>query len=168
MLIRDALRSEMAEVGDIRVTAYLAGSHLSPNSQYEPRLRSLGADGVGDVLVALDADPGPGSAAILGTVMLQPWPHAGQVVTGPQEAEIRALAVAPAAQRGGVGVALLNAIIERAKAREVRHLVLLTQPEMLAAQRMYERAGFIRLPERDFSPSPGAPLLAYGMRLDQP
>ncbi len=165
MLIRDALRSEMAEVGDLRVTAYLAGNHLRPNSQYEPRLRSLGADGTGDVLVAVDA--GPPAVTILGTVMLQPWPHAGQVVTGPGEAEIRALAVAPAAQRGGVGVALLDAIIERAKAHEVRHLVLLTQPEMLAAQRMYERAGFTRLPERDFSPAPGAPLLAYGIHLDQ-
>ncbi|HET9897764.1 MAG TPA: GNAT family N-acetyltransferase [Streptosporangiaceae bacterium] len=159
MLIRDALPSEMTKVGDIRVAAYLAGNHLDPSSGYETRLRTLGADGIGDVLLAVEA------GAILGTIMLQPWPAAGEVVTGPGEAEIRALAVAPSAQRGGVGSALLMAIIERARFREVRHLVLLTQPDMTAARSIYKRAGFVRLPERDFSPRPESPLLAYGMRL---
>jgi hypothetical protein len=47
----------------------------------------------------------------------------------------------------------------------VRHLVLLTQPEMQAAQHLYRRAGFRRLPERDWSPAPGVVLLAYGLAL---
>ncbi len=131
------------------MAAYRAGDHLSENSAYEPRLRDLGADGNGEVLVAVEAGPpGPGLPAdtIVGTVMLQPWPHAGQVVTGPDEAEIRALAVLPAAQGTGLGKALLAAVVERARQRGVRHLVLLTQPNMLTAQRMYERAGFAGCP----------------------
>jgi len=157
----------MAEVGQLRVTAYRTGGHLPEGSDYELYLRELGADGIGDVLVAV-ADAGPDSmsdGAIQGTVMLQPWPHAGQVVRGPAEAEIRALAVAPGTQRAGVGSALLAAVIERARASGVGHLTLLTQADMHTAQRMYDRAGFRRLPGRDWSPSPRVTLLAYGLPL---
>lgn len=163
MLIRDATAAEMTEVGRVRVTAYQAGKHLSPNSRYEQRLRELGADGIGDVLVAVDAD-----GEIAGTVMLEPWPHAGQVVTGPDEAEIRALAVLPRTQGGGLGKALLEAVIERARVRQVRHLVLLTQSDMVSAQHLYAKAGFSRLADRDWSPEPGNLLLAYGLPLAPP
>jgi hypothetical protein len=37
---------------------------------------------------------------------------------------------------------------------------------MTAAQHLYEDAGFVRLPERDWSPAPGVNLLAYGLALD--
>jgi ribosomal protein S18 acetylase RimI-like enzyme len=161
MLIRDAHQDELAEVGELRLAAYRADGFLSPDSTYAPRLRDLGADGSGPVLVAVDGEPG----RLLGTVMLQRWPYAGHVVAGPDEAEIRALAVRPAAQRGGVGRALLTAVTERAVREGVRHLVLLTQPEMKTAHRLYEEAGFVRLPDRDWSPEPGTMLLAYGKRL---
>jgi hypothetical protein len=39
---------------------------------------------------------------------------------------------------------------------------------MTAAQHMYLRAGFHRLPDRDWSPWPGVMLLAYGMTLADP
>src|SRR6266704_2866338 len=102
-----------------------------PDSGYAPALRELGADGKGHVLVAVlpDEPPaadgvaeggagGPGSGRggsddpagrgepggrVVGTIMLQTWPNAGHVVTGPQEAEIRALAVMPDVQGRGVG-----------------------------------------------------------------
>lgn len=162
VLIRDATSAEMTEVGQLRVTAYRAGGHLPENSDYEARLRELGLDGTDDVLVATASGT---EGVIIGTVMLQHWPHAGHVVTGPSEAEIRALAVAPEAQRAGLGSALLEAVIERATSNGVAHLVLLTLPHMRAAQRLYERAGFRRLPARDWSPGPGELLLAYGMPL---
>jgi ribosomal protein S18 acetylase RimI-like enzyme len=161
MLIRDAHQDELAEVGELRLAAYRAHGFLSADSTYAPRLRDLGADGSGPVLVAMDGEPG----RLLGTVMLQRWPHAGEVVAGPDEAEIRALAVRPTAQRGGVGRALLAAVIDRAVREGVRHLVLLTQPDMRTAHRLYEEAGFVRLPARDWSPEPGFLLLAYGKHL---
>lgn len=166
MLIRDARPAEFAAVGEIRVAAYLADGFLSPDSRYAPRLRELGADGTGPVLVAV-RDAGPGEREhILGTVMLQPWPHGGELLSGPDEAEIRALAVEPGAQGGGVGRALLRAVVDRARREGVRHLLLLTQPEMKAAHHLYESAGFGRLPERDRYPEPGFALLAYGLMLD--
>ena len=162
MIVRDARPDELAEVGEIRVAAYVADGSMAPDSGYAPILRDLGLDSDGTVLVAV---AGQDDSRILGTVMLQPWPHAGQVVAGPDEAEIRALAVVPAARGRGTGDALLRAVTERAARQGVRHLVLLTQPEMAAAQRLYQRAGFRRLPGRDWSPAPGITLLAYGLTL---
>jgi ribosomal protein S18 acetylase RimI-like enzyme len=161
--IRDARPDEFGEVGDVRVAAYLAHGFLSPQSAYAPILRELGADGVGQVLVAVDGDPGAGR--ILGTVMLQGWHQTDDILTGPGEAEIRALAVVPEAQDTGIGRRLLAAVIGRAEAVGVRRLLLLTRPDMKAAQHLYEQAGFSRLPDRDWSPSPGLTLLAYALDL---
>jgi ribosomal protein S18 acetylase RimI-like enzyme len=128
------------------------------------------------VLVAVDADRNSSAASnagvtagrrILGTVMLQGWPHGGEVLAGPDEAEIRALAVLPEARGTGLGRALLAAVTERACRVGIRQLVLLTQVNMTAAHRLYETAGFTRLPERDWSPEPGVTLLAYGLTLDR-
>jgi ribosomal protein S18 acetylase RimI-like enzyme len=159
-MVRDADASELAEIGRLRVGAYVAGGSMSPQSQYAPVLAALGADGTGPVLVAVDDD------RVLGTVMLQFWPDGGQLVHASGEAEIRALAVAPEAQGRGIGRALLRAAIGRAARQpDIRHLLLLTQPEMLAAQHLYRQAGFTRLPERDWSPREGITLLAYSLPL---
>jgi len=162
VIIREAHPGELAQIGDLRVAAYVADGFLAENSGYTPRLRSLGADGTGTVLVAVLDDE------IAGTVMIQAGSHAAEVVQGPDEAEVRALAVAPRAQGHGIGWALLRAAIDRAAAQGTRHLVLLTRQEMRTAHRLYERAGFQRRPERDWTPQPGIVLIAYGLRLDEP
>lgn len=159
MIIRAAQPSELAEIGDLRVTAYQADGFLSGVSTYAATLHGLGTSGDGEILVAVD------DGRILGTVMLQHWPDAGEVVRGPDEAEVRALAVAPVRRRQGTGRALLSAAIDLAASRRVRHLVLSTQPDMQAAHQLYERAGFSRLPDRDWYPVPGKILLAYGLIL---
>lgn len=158
MVIRDAHQDEFPEIGEIRVSAYLADGFLSPESGYIPRLRELGSDGGGPVLVATD------DAVIIGTVMLQIWPS-GELLRAPGEAEIRALAVRPEARGRGAGRALVGAVIERAAGLGVRQLLLLTQPEMKTAHCIYQEAGFTRLPDRDTSPEPGVDLLAYGLDL---
>ena len=43
-------------------------------------------------------------------------------------------------------------------------MVLSTDPRMTAAHRLYERLGFRRLPERDWTPVPGIDLLVYALR----
>ncbi len=88
------------------------------------------------------------------------------MVTGPHEAEIRALAVRPRAQGRGIGRELLYRVMRRAAELGVPRLVLCTEPEMRAAHHLYEQAGFTRLPERDWSPAPGVTLLVYAQ--DQP
>src|SRR5215468_8547289 len=150
MLIREAAPEEMAVVGEIRIAAYVAGGSMSADSSYAATLRELGADGKDLVLVAVI----PGDDGLSGRV------------AGPCEAEVRALAVGPRAQGSGVGAELLARLIERAGETGTRQLVLCTLPDMQAARRLYERAGFKRRPERDWSPVPGTTLLVYDLRLD--
>ena len=95
------------------------------------------------------------------------WPNGGEVLRNPGEGEVRALAVAAMARRRGIGRALLAAAMQRARARQVRELLLLTQPDMHAAHRLYAEAGFQRLPHRDYEYAPGHHLLAFGMLLTQ-
>jgi GNAT superfamily N-acetyltransferase len=159
MVIREALPSELPEVGEIRIAAYVADGFLSPGSDYAPALRALGADGAGRVLVAADGDQ------ILGTVTLQSWPEGGDLVSRAGDAEIRALAVRPEARGAGLGKQLLAAVIDLAVAEGAERLLLLTQPDMKVAHHLYEETGFRRLPELDWSPRPGLILLAYGLIL---
>src|SRR5260370_12168933 len=112
-IVRDALPGELAEVGEIRVSAYQAGGHMSPDSGYAPVLRALGSTGDGTVLVAV-AVAGTGGGQMLGTVMLRRWPDRGQGVARQDEAPIRALAVSPEGQGQGTGSALLLPASERA------------------------------------------------------
>ena len=163
-----ASQAEMAEVGDIRIAAYVHDGFISADSGYAPTLRELGADGHGEVLVATGSGTRDPAERIVGTIMLQPWPHAGEVVAGPEEAEIRALAVRPEAQGQGVGRMLLRHLLRRATELGIRHLVLCSETGMRVAQRMYQQEGFVRLPERDWTPAPGTRLLVYGLRLNGP
>jgi ribosomal protein S18 acetylase RimI-like enzyme len=164
LVIREAQPSELPAVGELRVAAYVAGGFLSPDSGYAPRLRTLGTDSAATILVAAPASRDP--AQIVGTIMLQSWPDAQEVVTGPDEAEIRALAVAPGAQGSGVGRALLHAALDRSARQGTQTVLLSTQPDMHAAHYLYEQAGFRRLPERDWSPEPGTELLVYALHRD--
>lgn len=159
MLVRDARPDEMPKVGALRVATYVEQGLLAPDSDYVPVLRAMGASGPAEVLVAVDGEE------IIGTVTLRPFQGGGEVAASPQEAEIRALAVAPGFQGRGAGRLLLCSVIARAARAGVSHLVLSTQPDMVVAQRMYVSEGFVRLPERDWSPQPGLTLLCFGLRL---
>jgi ribosomal protein S18 acetylase RimI-like enzyme len=81
------------------------------------------------------------------------------------EAGIRMLAVDPQAQRRGAGRALLEACIARAGELRRTAVVLHTTPWMTSAHRLYETAGFERLPDRDWAPVAGVHLLAYRLVL---
>ncbi len=71
------------------------------------------------------------------------------------------LAVAPPARGRGVGEALARFAIDRFAAQGVHAMVLSSLSTMHAAHRIYERLGFRRDAERDWSPMPGVELLAY-------
>jgi ribosomal protein S18 acetylase RimI-like enzyme len=155
------LPTELPTVGDLRVAAYQADGYLSPASSYAPRLRALGTQSDGTVLVAM-RDTGE----LVGTIMLLPWPHTGELVRSPGDAEIRALAVAPEARGQGLGRKLLLALLGLAAEQQVRNLLLASLPAMRAAHHLYERHGFTRMAERDWTPEGGSGLLlVYGMRL---
>lgn len=109
----------------------------------------------GTMLVAVESGAG---GQVLGAVVLA---HRGgplALTAREGEAEIRMLAVDPQARGRGVGEALVRECLNRAALPPLsaHTMVLHTQPLMLAAQRLYERLGFVRVPERDLTLGPEA------------
>jgi ribosomal protein S18 acetylase RimI-like enzyme len=108
---------------------------------------------------------GSADGTVLGTVTLAAPGSSFNEVSEPGEAEVRMLAVSPESQGGGVGEALMRQCVVRARELGLRALALSTQPGMHAAHRIYERMGFVRTPDRDWSPLPGVDLITYRLEL---
>ena len=159
VIVREVLAGEMDAVGALRVEAYQADNFLAGAPSYTAELRNLGTGGHGTVLVAVTG------TELLGTVTLETWHSGSEIARGAGEVEVRAFAVAPRAQRRGIGRALMRAVIDMALAGGAERIVLCTQPSMTAAQRLYLAEGFTRIPERDWTPVPGMRLLAYSLAL---
>jgi ribosomal protein S18 acetylase RimI-like enzyme len=160
VIIRSARPDEYPAVGELRVAAYEALGLLPEGSGYAATLRSFGFGGDCTVLVAVDEAGG-----ILGTITLEPFEPSSELARDETEADIRAFAVAPNTQGGGVGRQLLLAVMESGAKQGLRRLRLCTRPAMEAAQHLYAAAGFTRTPELDFEPFPGISLRAYELAL---
>lgn len=68
------------------------------------------------------------------------------------------LAVSPDARGSGVGSALVRHVLDTAYDRGDRAVVMSTQPDMEDARRIYDRNGFVPVPERNWVPVPGVEL----------
>ena len=157
--VRAAGPADFPRIAELTVGAYVDDG-LAP-TEYVPTLADVAARAaLADLLVA-SADDG----SILGSVALVLGGHFGEVTAGPEEAGFRMLAVDPAARGRGIGELLVLACLERARAAGKRRMVLSTDTRMAAAHRLYERLGFARLPERDWSPLPGVDLIVYARNL---
>jgi ribosomal protein S18 acetylase RimI-like enzyme len=102
---------------------------------------------------------------VVGSVALVLDGDFGEITADPSEAAFRMLVVDPAVRGAGVGELLVRSCLDRARAAGRTTMVLSTDPRMTAAHRLYERLGFSRLPERDWSPAPGVELRVYALRL---
>jgi ribosomal protein S18 acetylase RimI-like enzyme len=160
MLLRRAAPGDLEQVGRITVAAY-AGFVLGEDDPYVARLRDAARrDREAELWVAADDD-----GTVLGSVTVCPPGSPWREVSREGEGEFRMLAVDPAAQGRGVGIALVDLVLERFRADGARAVVMSSLPEMTGAHRLYGRRGFTRLPERDFSPVPDVHLLAFGRDL---
>lgn len=106
-----------------------------------------------------------GSGKVLGGVSFVRSGNKHANVARPGEGEFRLLAVDPAARGHGVGQALVQACLDRGAELGLERVVLLTQADMLEAQRLYDRMGFKRATERDWEPVPGVRLWAYAIEI---
>ena len=159
MLIRAARPAEYDRIGELTARVYVDGGFTPADSPYLPTLRDAGTRAGGaELLVAVDG------GRLLGSVTFATGgsPYA-ETASTPDEAGFRMLVVDPAARGRGVGEALVRACIERAERSGARLVRLSTQPDMHAAHRLYERLGFVRTPELDWSPSPGVDLITYAL-----
>ncbi len=161
--IRPVEPPEYAELGEIVARAYRALSTLPPNSDwYYDEIRNVERRAtLSTVLVAVSAhgDVFGGVTYVSGPED----PYSEELKPG--EAGIRMLGVAPECQGRGVGRALVEACVERARATGRQRIVLHTGDWMPAAQRLYRRLGFYRDESIDWEPEPGLWLRAFALDL---
>jgi ribosomal protein S18 acetylase RimI-like enzyme len=134
------------ELSRLLTSAYVGGGFTDPGVARQ----AFQAEAVrqrGELLCAKD----PGTSELIGVVVVVPPSSPARRLAQANEAELHLLATSPAHRGLGIGLALINAAMARAKQQRYQGMVLWTQPSMLAAQRLYERAGFQRVPEQDFS-----------------
>jgi ribosomal protein S18 acetylase RimI-like enzyme len=144
LIIRAVRADEYARVGDLTVAAYgaLAVDHLWGG--YDVHIRAVEQRlAATEVLVAV-LDGFVVGAVTYVSAPDSPWLEWNE----PGEAGVRLLAVDVGVQGRGVGEALVNACISRAREQGLT-IVLHTTDHMTTAQRLYARLGFTRRPERD-------------------
>ncbi|HTJ75236.1 MAG TPA: GNAT family N-acetyltransferase [Acidimicrobiales bacterium] len=159
--VREARPEDYEGLSRLTVAAYkhLLGEDMSPG--YVAELADVaGRSEVADLLVAVD-DTG----TLVGGIAYVPGPGPLAWFGEPDLAGLRMLAVAPEAQGRGVGAALIAASVARARRAGKRGLLLHTTASMMAAQRLYQRAGFRRDLDRDQIFDGGLHLIAYALDL---
>ncbi|WP_164863681.1 GNAT family N-acetyltransferase [Agromyces sp. LHK192] len=163
LLIRRLRAEEVESVGRLARDAYAADYRLAP--EYLDEIEAVGdRDGEHEVWVAENVVTGE----LLGTVTT---PREGVRLSGvavhDDELDFRFLGVAGSARGRGVGEAMVRHVLALAAERGLRRVVLNTGTQMRGAQRLYERMGFERIPERDFafdrSDGVRIVILAYGI-----
>ncbi|MGH9212924.1 MAG: GNAT family N-acetyltransferase [Acidimicrobiales bacterium] len=137
---------ELAALGELIAASYAAIDPIGLGD-YEDELRDVAGRAEGaDVLVA-----GDGNGAVLGGVTYVPGPGSPSAeFVEPDAAGIRMLAVSVDAQGQGVGAALVEACIDRARAAGKAQVILHTTDWMTSAHRLYQRLGFERDPSIDW------------------
>ncbi len=126
------------------------------------RFATLREKGPVERLVAVD------TTGIIGSVLLYP-PLANaydRVEVDTPAPEVRLLAVLPRVRGQGVGNALMDECVRRAREMGATQLGLHTMDVMQAAMRMYEHMGFVHTPTLDFRPTEGILVKGYNRRLD--
>ena len=155
--LRRARPDQLEEVGRLTVAAY---ADLVPaEDAYTGRLGDAAARAAEAELWVAERD-----GALLGSVTFCPAGSAWREIAREDEGEFRMLGVAPAARGQGVGRALVELCVRRSRVLGFDGLRMSTMATMTSAHRIYERVGFTRAPEDDWSPVPGVDLLAYALR----
>jgi len=159
---RPATEADYAVAGDICVAAYELTGQLGNDGGYAEELRDVAARARdAEVIVADDPDTGE----VLGCVTLALAGQPLAELARPGEAEFRMLAVAPSAQRRGVGSRLVRACLDWATSHGCTAVAIYTRDFNDVAIAMYERFGFERIPELDWTPWPGLTLVALRIQL---
>jgi ribosomal protein S18 acetylase RimI-like enzyme len=161
VVVRAARVEEYDAIGRLTVEAYRADGQLGSEHGYEKVLADVAVRARhGEVFVAVS-----GSQVLGSVTFVLPGTRYAEL-SGPGEAEFRMLAVDPAAQGRRVGEALVRACLDRAAELGCTAVVICTRDFSVPAHRLYDRLGFVRVPELDWSPVPGVDLI--GLRVALP
>lgn len=164
IVIRTAAPGDYPAIAELTVEAYEADGHLTVENGYRKTLADVaGRASSGEILVAAEG------SEVVGAVLFLPRPGTPySELAQPGEAEFRMLAVAPKAQRRGIGERLVRACLDRARTAGARAVVICARDFIQGPLRLYARLGFVRIPERDWSPAPGINLVALKYDLTTP
>jgi ribosomal protein S18 acetylase RimI-like enzyme len=155
--VHPARPDELAAAGEVVAEAYL--HDLRVVDWYAGRLRDAASRAQHALLlVAVDVADGE----VLGSLTYARGGNVYAQLAGDDECEIRMLGVRPRARGQGVGELLVRAAMAQGVADGAVRMVLSTQPEMLAAHRLYERLGFRRRPDLDWVPEQDASVQLIG------
>jgi GNAT superfamily N-acetyltransferase len=155
--IRNARDDELDIVASLSVDAYAEyAARMSPDawSSFAQDIANVrGRLSDAEILVAeLDG-------VLVGSVsVFSEWRGAQPDTVG-----VRLLAVAPDHRGLGIGRALMEEVIARAKDRRKRRVVLTIAPEMEDVKALSEELGFDREPALDHSPAPGVRSEGYAL-----
>ena len=161
MRLRRARPDDHEAIGDATVAAYEEFTKAAEVGYVEHLRDAASRDREAELWVAEDDESGE----VLGTVTLCPVGSPWREIGTDDEAEFRMLAVDPRARGRGVGSALMDLVVRRAQEDGASAIVLSSLAEMTAAHRIYQRRGFERAPERDWSPVPSVHLIAFRKEL---
>ncbi|WP_458690011.1 N-acetyltransferase family protein [Nocardia tengchongensis] len=151
--IRDAEAADFAAIGDLTVEVYVGEGHVDPESPYVAELADTATRAASaEILVAVRGDE------LLGSLTMARPGTAFADIARPGELEFRMLAVSKRARGLGIGRALLERVVDTARAEGFDAVVLTTMPTMRDARRMYDRFGFAHVPERGWFTGSGLSL----------
>lgn len=158
LVIRDARLDELADVGLLTRVAY-AAAELGSES-YLAHVQDAAGRAAASTLLVAEAD-----GRLVGTVTLAAFGTTFADIAREGEYEFRMLAVDPSSTGRGVATALVGACADRARAAGAQRIVCSVEDRNTPAIRLYTRLGYVREPERDWSPEPGMSLLVLGQDL---
>lgn len=153
--VRPALPDDLATAGDICVAAYDAADQLEPGSPYAADLRDTKTRAEEGLLLVAERD-----GRVVGTVTLCPPGSPFREIGRDDEVEFRFLAVDPQEWGSGVAARLVDACEAHAREVGAGAMAICVRDTNTGAAAMYERMGFTRVPDRDWSPRAGVDLLA--------
>ncbi|WP_404900426.1 GNAT family N-acetyltransferase [Priestia filamentosa] len=153
MKIREALDNEKEMIREQRAKAYEEHAQIIPGGHWNALRKAISSDAdeqihVEHLVAELDGE-------IVGSVALFPAKTDAYdgLVDMLDYPEIRMLAVTPHSRGKGVAELLIKECILRAKINGSKYIGLHTGDFMKTAMRLYERMGFIRVPQFDFQPA---------------
>ena len=154
--VRRVLAEELPEVGKLTADVYIGDGFLESSDGYVEKLADT-ARRARDAEVWVAVEHG----RLLGSVTFVMPGSPYREIAHDDEGEFRMLAVDPGARGRGVGKALVELCLRRSREEGYAGVRMSSMDRMTSAHRVYERLGFVRAPEDDWSPEPGVLLLAY-------
>ena len=158
-MIRPATPAYHQAIAALTIEAFRADGQTRPDHPYEKALADVERRASAGSLLVAELD-----GAVVGAVLFVLPDSDYAELSHEGEAEFRMLAVSPLVQGRGVGEALVRACLDRARENGCKSVVISVHSISQAAQRLYDRLGFVREPGLDWTPIPGVHLL--GLRLD--